>query len=154
MRQMRRVPYTKEGFEAIKKEFADLKEARKEAVVNLSTARNMGDLSENGLYTAAKARLRSIDGRITYLDLQIKFAEIVESAPKDTVGINSKVTIVTSGKERKIHIVGEKEADPLQGRISNISPLARVLIGRKKGDTVEFEAPAGKIIYKIVELNN
>ncbi len=153
MRQMRRVPYTKEGFEAIKKELADLRENRKEAVNNLSIARNMGDLSENGLYTAAKSRLRSMDGRITYLDLQIKFAEIIEDVEKDKVGINAKVTISDGASERLVHIVGEKEADPLNGKISNISPLARVLMGKKLGDLVELHAPKGIISYKIKALS-
>ena len=150
---MRRVPYTKEGFEAIKKELADLRENRKEAVNNLSIARNMGDLSENGLYTAAKSRLRSMDGRITYLDLQIKFAEIIEDVEKDKVGINAKVTISDGASERLVHIVGEKEADPLNGKISNISPLARVLMGKKLGDLVELHAPKGIISYKIKALS-
>lgn len=153
MRQMRRVPYTKEGFEAIKKELAELRENRKEAVNNLSIARNMGDLSENGLYTAAKARLRSMDGRITYLDLQIKFAEIIEDVEKDKVGINAKVTISDGQNERMVHIVGEKEADPLNGKISNISPLAKTLMGKKLGDSVELHAPKGIINYKIKALS-
>lgn len=153
MQKMRRVPYTKEGFEAIKKELSDLKESRKEAVNNLSIARNMGDLSENGLYTAAKARLRSMDSRMTYLDLQIKFAEIIEDAPKGEVGINSKITISDGVKERELQVVGEKEADPLNGKISNISPLGRLLIGHKSGETVEMHAPVGIIKYKILTLS-
>lgn len=151
-RQIKRIPVTKEGYEELKKELAKLKADRPNAVNTLAEARSMGDLSENGLYTAAKSRLRSIDSQIFRLDIQIKLAEIIE--PKaDVAGIGSIVIVEAGGAKKTFFIVGDYEADPLNGKISQNSPLGKALIGKKVGETAEFHAPSGKISYVVISVN-
>lgn len=151
--RIKRIPVTKEGFENLKKELDDLQKARPQAVKNLAEARAMGDLSENGLYTAAKSRLRSIDSQLFRLDIQIKLADIIEPKENGVIGIDSKISITDGKNEKNVRIVGDYEASPLEGKISQNSPLGKVLMGRKKGDTVEFNAPMGIISYKVLSVD-
>lgn len=152
LKRIKRIPVTKEGFEKLQKELKDLQDSRPEAVKNLANARAMGDLSENGLYTAAKARLRSIDSQIFRTEIQIKLADIVESNLTDEVSLGSKVTIKSDNETKEVHLVGDYESNPFEGKISQYSPLGRALIGKKKGEIAEFHAPKGKISYKIVSI--
>ncbi len=152
MKQIKRIPVTKEGFEKLQNELKRLQAERPTAVKTLAEARAMGDLSENGLYTAAKARLRSIDNEMFRLEIQIKLADIRESDNR-TVGIGSKVEVSQEGAKTTYYIVGDYEANPLERKISQHSPLGRVLIGKKAGDTVQFEAPKGIISYKIEKVS-
>lgn len=150
--KIKRIPVTREGFEKLKKTLSELQKSRPEAVNNLSTARAMGDLSENGLYTAAKARLRSIDSQMFRLEIQIKLADIIESNNSGVVSIDSKVVVSDGVNEKTFHIVGDYEANPLESKISQHSPLGRALIGKKVGDTANFYAPKGLISYKILSI--
>lgn len=122
------------------------------AVKNLSEARNLGDLSENGLYTAAKARLRSIDSQIFRTEIQIKLADVKEGRNKASIDIGSKVIVAGINKTHTFRIVGDFESDPKNGKISQHSPLGKVLMRKKEGDTVIFKAPKGEITYKILEV--
>jgi len=152
MRKIKKIPITREGYEKLKKEYEELKRSRPEAVKTLSEARNMGDLSENGLYAAAKARLRSIDSQMFRLLIQIKLADIVQTTNKESIGIGSKFE-VGDGKTNKImHLVGDFEANPLEGKISRKSPIGRALLGKKINDRIEFEAPKGKLSYTILRI--
>lgn len=150
--RIKRIPVTKEGFEKLKKELEELQASRPAAVKTLSEARAMGDLSENGLYTAAKARLRSIDSQLFRLDIQIKLADIQDPSSKDEVGIGSTVIVNDGTIDKTFHIVGDYEADPLNGKISQNSPLGRALIGKKAGQEAEFHAPKGIIRFKILSI--
>ncbi|MDO8269187.1 MAG: transcription elongation factor GreA [Candidatus Levybacteria bacterium] len=152
MRSIKRIPVTREGFENLKEELLRLQEERPQAVKNLSEARNMGDLSENGLYTAAKSRLRSIDSQMFRLDIQIKLADIIEGGG-NTVSIGSKVVVKDGDKKKEFHLVGDYEANPREGKISQHSPLGRALVGKKVGETAVFEAPSGKISYTILSIS-
>lgn len=149
---IKRIPVTKEGFENLQRELLDLKNERPQAVKTLAEARAMGDLSENGLYTAAKARLRSIDSQMFRAEIQIKLADIIEGG-SGMVTIGSHVKVKNEDFETTFHIVGDYEANPLDKKISQHSPLGRVLMGRKVGETVEFEAPKGIISYKIISIS-
>lgn len=153
VRSIKRIPITREGYEKLKKELVQLQNDRPQAVRNLSEARNMGDLSENGLYTAAKARLRSIDSQMFRLDIQIKLADIIESDGKGVVGIDSKVEVSDGKVTKNFHIVGDYEANPMTGKISQNSPLGRSLLGKKVGESAEFNAPAGKVTYKVTSIS-
>ncbi len=153
LKRIKRIPVTKEGFEKLQQALKDLQESRPEAVRNLANARAMGDLSENGLYTAAKSRLRSIDAQIFRTEIQIKLADIAETVSKDIVSIGSKVRIDANGVSKDINIVGDYESNPFEGKISQYSPLGKALMGKKKGETAEFNAPSGKISYKIVSIS-
>jgi transcription elongation factor GreA len=151
--KIKRIPVTREGFEKLQKELEDLKKARPEAVNNLAIARNMGDLSENGLYTAAKARLRSIDSQIFRTDIQIKLAEVVKSSSNEKIGIGSKVTIKNGESTKDVSLVGDYESSPFEGKISQYSPLGKALIGKKKGEIAILHAPSGEISYTIVSIS-
>jgi len=142
----KKILLTKDGLKELKEEYQQLLEGKRpEAVVRLSNARSEGDLTENSEYTAAKQDLAFIDGRIAELKLIISEAKIVNSHSRKKVDVGCKVTLHVNGKREIFTIVGEWEADPLQKKISHSSPLGKALLGKKPGDKVEVEAPAGKI---------
>lgn len=149
----KRIPVTKEGFEKLQKELEDLKRERPQAVKTLSEARSMGDLSENGLYTAAKARLRSIDNQMFRLDIQIKLADIIEGGEGGRISIGSVVDVVRDGKNATYYIVGDYEASPLENKISQHSPLGSLLMGKKAEDVVQLKAPSGVSEIKIAKVS-
>jgi len=144
---------TKEGVKQLKEEYEELlNQKRPVAVERLANARSEGDLTENSEYTAAKQDLAFIDGRITELKLILSEAKIVASHSRKKVDVGCKVTLHVNGKREHFTIVGEWEADPMQKKISHSSPLGKALLGKKPGDKVEVEAPAGKILYKILHI--
>jgi len=145
---------TKDGLEELKAEHSDLlAKKRPEAVTRLSAARDLGDLSENSEYAAAKQDLAFIDGRIAELEEIIHSAKVVTSHTKNKVDVGCKVTLHVNGKKESFTVVGEWEANPTEKKISHSSPLGKALIGRKVGETVEVEAPAGKIVYKVLQID-
>ncbi len=152
MKTIKRIPVTKEGFKKLHEDLENLKKERPSAVRTLADARGMGDLSENGLYTAAKARLRSIDSQMFRLDIQIKLADIIEGSGNGQIGIGNTVVLKSDTGERTYHIVGDYEANPLEAKISQHSPLGRALVGRKQGDNVEFQTPNGITKYSILKV--
>lgn len=149
-----KIQFTQAGLGEIKAELSDLKGQKlASAIERVARARDFGDLSENAEYHAAKEELSFIEGRIEELEDILLRAEVVASKNKNgSIGIGCKVTVELSGKEHTYEIVGEWEADPLKKKISHTSPLGQALAGKKKGDHVEFEAPAGKVIYKIKKI--
>lgn len=145
---------TQEGFNNLKKEYEEITKNRRPVVVErLSLARQQGDLSENNEYASAREELAFIDGRISELEEVISNSSVVENSKnRDCVSVGCKV-IVNSGKgEIDYCIVGEWEADPVKRKVSHISPLGQALINKKVGEEVEFNAPAGKIVYKILRI--
>lgn len=147
------VMLTQEGLEELKSEYESLiNEKRPKAVVRLADARELGDLSENSEYAAAKQDLAFMDGRIAELEEILHNAKIVTSHSRGSVGIGSSVTVHINGKKEKFTVVGEWEADPMQKKISHESPLGKALIGKKVGEQIEVDAPAGKILYKVVSI--
>lgn len=150
MSQNGQVVLTKDGLNELKVEFDDLSKVKRPvAVKRLSDARDLGDLSENSEYAAAKQDLAFIDGRIAELEEIIHGAKIVTSHGKKEVDVGCKVTLHINGKREVFTLVGEWEADPMAKKISHSSPLGKALIGRKVGDEIEVVAPAGKLHYKI-----
>ena len=144
---------TPEGLKELKFEHGELvKNKRPLAVTRLSDARGLGDLSENSEYAAAKQDLAFIDGRIAELEEITRVAKVVSTHGKSMVDVGCKVTLHMKGKQEVFTVVGEWEADPSQKKISHESPLGRALMGKKSGDAVEVEAPAGKILYKILHI--
>lgn len=151
MDQMQKILLTKEGLNTLKEEYDNLvNNKRPVAVERLANARGQGDLTENSEYTAAKQDLAFMDGRIAELEQVLHEAQVVVSHSKKKVDVGCRVTLNTGGKKEAFTIVGEWEADPMQKKISHSSPLGKALIGRKVGEKVEVEAPAGKIRYKIL----
>lgn len=154
----KKIYLTKEGLEELKKEFEELSKTKRPDVLSrVSQARSMGDLSENAEYAAAREELSFIDGRIDELEELLKQAVlIVESGSKSSnhvIKLGSKVTLNIKGKKEDFMVVGEWEADPKEKKISHESPLGKALIGKKVGEKVEVEAPAGKVLYTIVSVN-
>jgi len=149
-----KVNLTKEGLETLKKELAVLLEVKRPKLVDrLSNARSQGDLSENSDYQSAKEELEFLDGRIDELTEVVKTAVVVSvSNNGNGIGVGTKVTVKVNGKETVFDMAGEWEADPVNKKISDSSPLGLALIGKKAGDKVEVEAPAGKVLYEILAI--
>jgi len=149
-----KIQFTQSGLDEIKAELDELKTTKLTAAIErVARARDFGDLAENAEYHAAKEELSFIEGRIEELEGLVLRATVVGSNHKNgSIDIGCKVTVAVGGKEHTYEIVGEWEADPLKKKISHTSPLGQALVGKKKGDNVEFEAPAGKVIYKIKKI--
>lgn len=145
---------TKQGFEKLKNELEELKNKKKPVVLErLTKARAMGDLSENSEYTSAKEELNFIEERIEEIEEILKNAKIAENPNNDdTVELGETVVVEKNNEKFVYTIVGEYEADPINGKISIGSPIGKSLIGRKIGEVVEIETPGGKIVYKILEI--
>jgi transcription elongation factor GreA len=115
----------------------------------------MGDLSENAEYVAAREELTFIDGRVDELEIILKDAVIIRDNVKTAnhaIKLGSTVTLHVNGKKEVFTVVGEWEADPMNKKISHESPLGKGLLGKKVGEKVQVEAPAGKITYSIVSI--
>lgn len=145
------------GLKKYEDELANLKQVRrKEVAQKIKEAREQGDLSENAEYDAAKDEQRDIELRIEELEKLLKNVEVVVEDEVDldqiSVGCQVKVYDVEYEEEIEFRIVGSTEANSLQNKISNESPVGRALLGRKAGETVEVETQAGMIEYKILEI--
>ena len=145
---------TKEGKEKLQKELEYLKKVkRKEISSRIRAAAAMGDLSENFDYQNAKEEQGFMERRIAELEDTLFNAKVVkESSGSEIVQIGSHVTLETGKEKWTITITGPQEADPLQDKISASSPLGEILLGKKKDDRVEVEAPSGKVTYRVIEI--
>jgi len=149
---------TREGYEQLKAEIERLEgEERLRVAEEIAKARAYGDLSENYEYQAAKEEQGQLEARIAQLKARLKSAKIVDPADADgKVGLGHRVALqdVDSQRELEYRLVGHGEADASQGRISIQSPVGKSLYGRRVGDVVTVEVPAGKKQFKILEVNN
>lgn len=150
-----KIQITKDGLVELRKELDELLEVKRPKLVErLANARTQGDLAENSDYQSAKDELEFLDGRIDELQSVLKNAEVVFSgAGGGGVKLGTKVTVKTNNTTHTFHIVGEWEADPAEMKISYTSPLGKALVGKQVGDKVEVEAPAGKVVYEILEIS-
>jgi transcription elongation factor GreA len=151
---MEKVPMTAAGYARLDDEIRRLKNVERPAVIQaISEARAHGDLSENAEYHAAKERQGWIEGQILELEDKFSRAEVIDVAKLagDTVKFGATVTLMDEDTEQKKtwQIVGDYEADVKSGKISISSPIARAIIGKRKGDTVEVAAPGGARTYEI-----
>ena len=154
---MEKVPMTQAGFVALGEELKKRQsEDRPRIIEHIAEARSHGDLSENAEYHAAKEEQSHNEGRIAELEDKLARADIIDISKLtgDTIKFGATVTLVDEDTEKKTvwQIVGEVEADAKKGRISITSPLARALIGKKKGSTVEVNAPGGAKAYEITKV--
>lgn len=151
---MNKVQLTEGGHQKIKKEYDELiAKKRPDAIDRLQKARSMGDLSENSEYSAAKENLAFVEGRIQEIEELLKNVEIVNNEKNyNQVSLGDTVKVKLDGKEESFHIVGEYEADPLNKKLSQSSPIGKALLGKKVGETVEVETPAGKVVYQVLEI--
>jgi transcription elongation factor GreA len=144
---------TKEGLDALKIELKELLEVKRpKLVARLSYAREQGDLAENSDYQSAKEELEFLDGRIDELDGVVTTAVVADEPKNGGIGVGTKVTVKINGKQIVFNVVGEWEADPMNKKISESSPLGIALVGKKVGEKAEVTAPAGKIVYEIVAI--
>ncbi len=154
MTDLIKIQFTKDGLAEVKLELSQLKNDKLPAAIErLARARDFGDLSENAEYHAAKEELSFLEGRVEELEDIVARAYVADKKDSDSINIGCKVTVELSGKEHTYEIVGEWEADPMKQKISHTSPLGTALVGKKKGEIVEFQAPAGKVIYKIKKIH-
>lgn len=149
---------TKEGLKKLKEELDHLKSTRRQEVATrLKEAISYGDLSENSEYEEAKNEQAFVEGRILELEKKVKNAKIIGSGKDGSkdIMIGSTVTVVNksaSGDNETYTIVGSTEADPLDHKISNESPVGKALIGHRKGDVVEANTPGGKFKYEVIKV--
>jgi transcription elongation factor GreB len=148
---------TVQGYQRLRAELEHLMNEERPAVVQVvSWAASNGDRSENGDYLYGKKRLREIDRRMRFLTKRLEIAEVVDPAAqpnKDQVFFGANVVYMDkAGQEHRVTIVGVDEAEPLQGRISWISPVARALIKAREGDTVTLRTPAGVDELEVLEV--
>jgi transcription elongation factor GreA len=149
---------SQEKHEALKKELKELKEHTIPTIANrIDEARQMGDLSENAEYHQAREEMAWTQSRVKELGYILERAEIISdqgNQEKDgVVRLGSSLTIEVNGKEKTYTIVGAQEADPLEGKISNESPLGEALMGRETGENVEVTVPAGVQVYRIISVS-
>ena len=150
----KKIQLTKQGLDELKRELEELVSVKRPKMVDrLSYARSQGDLSENSDYANAKEELEFTDGRIEELEQVVATAEVVKDGGNgDGVGVGTKITVKVNGNKIIFHMVGEWEADPVNKKISPESPLGQALVGKKVGEKVEVEAPAGKLMYEILAI--
>ncbi|MCI2254461.1 transcription elongation factor GreA [Domibacillus sp. PGB-M46] len=151
-------PMTREGKEKLEQELEHLKTVkRKEVVERIKIARSFGDLSENSEYDSAKEEQAFVEGRIGTIETMIRNARIIEDSEMnaDEVSLGRTVTFIElpDGEEESYTIVGSAEADPFEGKISNDSPIAKSMIGKRVGDKVIVQTPAGEMNVKIVSID-
>ena len=152
---MDRLPMTSEGYNRLQEEAKRLKSVERPAIIRaIAEARTHGDLSENAEYHAARERQSFIEGRLMELEDKIARAEIIDTSKLSgsVVKFGATVTLADeeTDEEQTFTIVGEDEADVKGGRLSVTSPLARALIGKGKGDSVEVSTPRGAKSYEVV----
>lgn len=155
---MERIPITQGGYEALEIELKRRQTQERPRIIQaISEARALGDLSENAEYHAAKEAQGHNEGRIQELESMIGRAEIIDVSKLTgtTIKFGATVTLVDEDTEEKrtYQIVGEPEADVRAGRLSINSPVARALIGKSVGDSVEIQAPGGPRAYEIASVN-
>lgn len=151
-----RIPITAEGLAALQAEYDELVNVRRPEIIRIvAQAREEGDLRENGGYHAAKNDQGFIEGRIREIEGMLKRVELIDSAPTHgpaEVRLGSTVTIEIDGDEETYTIVGAVEAKPAQGRISNVSPVGKALLGARVGDNVHIQTPASLLQARVIAI--
>ncbi len=144
---------TAEGKKELEAELAELKSRRSEVAEKIANARDYGDLSENAEYDSAREEQAQVETRIADIEEILKNATLIQHKDgKNGIQVGCTVVLQSNGKTVTYQIVGPVEADPLEGKISNESPIGQALMGKKKGDEVEIHTPKGTATYKIVDL--
>ena len=153
---MEKIPMTRAGFDALDSELRNLKSVERPAVIKaIAEAREHGDLSENAEYHAAREKQSFVEGRVKELESILGRAEVIDPTRlSGTIKFGATVTLIDEDteEERTYQIVGEPEADIERGMLNIRSPLARALIGKDEGDSVEVRTPGGKKSYEIVSI--
>ena len=149
--------YTKQGYQELVDELKYLKLTRREEIKEqIAVARGFGDLSENAEYDEARNEQAKVEARILELESLIENAEIIDESTMDarSISLGSVVKLLDEDYDEEItySIVGSNQADPLENKISDQSPIGRALMGKKAGDSVTVTAPAGELHFKVLEV--
>ncbi len=149
-----KVQITQEGYDNLKKELQKLIEVDRPAnIARLQHARSMGDLRENSEYTASKEEQGLIEGRIAELQMLIEKSEVIATdSNSKVVSLGCQVDVEVNGTKDTYYIVGEYEADPMNKKLSQSSPIGKALFGRAIGEEVEVQVPAGTLKFKILDI--
>lgn len=150
---------TQQGLRKLEDELEHLKTVkRKEVAERIKASKEFGDLSENAEYEDAKNEQAFVEGRILQLEQMLRSARVIDNhdAPADLVTVGSTVQLkdLATGETLAYMIVGSAEADPDHDKISNVSPVGKALLGRRKGETVTVVVPAGKLRYSVLQINH
>ena len=140
------VHITAEGKKDLEKELAELIAKRPEIAEKIATARAFGDLSENEEYSSARAEQKMTENRILEIQDILKNAKVIKASKRSTVALGANVKLDLGGRKLEYTVVGATEADPTKGKISNESPIGKVIMGHKVGETLEFNGKKVKII--------
>ena len=143
---------TDSGRKELEKELAELKSRRGATAEKIAEARSFGDLSENAEYDAAREEQGLLETRVIEIEDILQHASIIKSADATVVGLGSAVELKNSDKTVTYTVVGPVEADPMEGKISDESPIGQALMGKKVGDEVTISTPKGEIVYTISSL--
>ncbi|WP_131675411.1 transcription elongation factor GreA [Paracoccus marinus] len=153
---MEKIPMTRMGFDGLDRELRQLKGVERPAVIRaIAEAREHGDLSENAEYHSAREKQSFIEGRIKELEAVISRAEVIDTSKlSGSIKFGARVTVVDedTDEEKTFQLVGEQEADLERGLLNVRSPLARALIGKDEGDSVEVTTPGGEKSYEILSI--
>ncbi len=149
---MSKTPFTKQGYQDLVTEKNELTKTRVDAVANLRTAREMGDLSENAAYKVARSKLSSVDRRLKFLTKILDNAYIIKVDFNGSVDVGCLVTVETNSGNFIYQIVNSHESNIAAGKISYYSPVGKALIGKRVNDVVEITTPNGKISYQIKKI--
>lgn len=155
MANAKEIYLTQEGLDDLKRELDYLKLEKRPEVINLlKEARALGDLSENAEYDAARTAQAEVESKIKEIEVMLENAVVISGEKSDNVSIGSNVKIkyVDDDEIEEYTIVGSKEADPFENKISNESPIAKAIIGQKVGAKVYVESPNGKYQVEIMEI--
>ncbi len=144
---------TAEGKKELETELEGLKSRRGDIADKIAEARDYGDLSENAEYDAAREEQGLVESRIAEIEDILLNADIIKAGKRTKVGLGSKVELSSAGKKIVYTVVGPVEADPLEGKISNESPIGVALFGKKVGEDVTVKVPKGVTVYKIVSIS-
>lgn len=143
---------TESGQRELEGELEELKSRRGEIADKIAAARDFGDLSENAEYDAAREAQGLLETRITEIETILQNASIIQAGSSSTVVLGSTVELEANGKTVVYTVVGPVEADPLEGKVSNESPIGQALMGKAVGDTVTISTPKGELAYAVVAL--
>ncbi len=145
---------TKEGIAELEAEVKVLVKQRGPSAERIKAAREFGDLAENAEYISAREEQERLESRIGEIENILQNVEIIKKPKGDSkVQLGSKVTLKNNGKTKEFQVVGTVEADPLEGKISDESPIGQALMGKKVGDEVEIKTPAETATYKVASIS-
>ena len=152
MKKIEPIPFTKVGYEQLKVRQSELQVKREEVLIALQRAREMGDLSENGAYTAARFELGNVDRELRRLEFNIKYGQVTTVEGYEQIGFGNVITVEIAGYEYTYTLVGTQESDPKKAMISIESPIGTALLGKRVGEKATVTMPDRTIEYLVKKI--